>query len=611
MIKKQLNRNFIVILMIFIGSFNMHPQGLSEQKVLLLNSYHPQYNWTNNFTQGIENVLMTQIKPECLYIEYLDGRHMMDNEIFFRALVDFYKQKYVNVKFDAVMTTDDYALEFLMKYKEDIFHDAPVIFGGINDMSKIGKLDPLQYTGVFEGLPVLENLNLIIKAQKGVNKIVILSDLTTQGKEVTAKAREVIKRSKNPGIKIELHDNFSFEQIKEEMKNADKHTAYLILVIIRDIKGRYFSFQQDLPILSASSKAPIYGMWGSLLIGNGSIGGYINDPYTHGQEIGEMTKQILQGAKTKDIPIRLQTIYKPRFDYLQMKKFGFDKKLLPKDAIVYFEPESYYQKHKAVIQTGISLLLALLLLIFLLCFIIRKQRKYNLALNTITKELKQSNDNLHQFSYMTSHQLRSSAVNIDMLLNYYKEEPLDDNEKSWVWDKIRVSSSLIQNTVDDIAKILAIQKQKIINDFKNVTIQKVCDTVMLSYQELIHKGDLKVNFKLEEQPTIITNENILKDIITILIENAIKYRPENRLLVIDVTTQLINKELHLSIQDNGDGLPNSYQKKLFQLYQRGHEHIEGKGLGLYMARLLTYSINAHIEYKNNKGGPTFTLVFNQ
>jgi signal transduction histidine kinase len=600
--------------MIILGSCgSLFSQEKLGKKVLLLNSYHPEYAWTDNFTKGVESQLKIPLEPEWLYVEYLDGRRMMDNEKYFESLVTFYKSKYGNIKFDAIISCDDYALEFLMKHKKDIFKNTPVIFGGINDMFKRNKLDYNEYCGVFEGLPVLENLDLIIKTQKGINKIVILSDKTSQGKQVTERAKELTKNWRNSNVSLTFKDNFSYEEIYREMATVDKNTAYYILVIISDSKGRYFSFQKDLAALSKVSKAPIYGMWGSLMIGSGAIGGYINDPYAHGVEIAMITKKVLKGTKPINIKSKMQTVYKPRFDYNQLVKYNFDKKLLPKEAIVYFEPQSYYSKHKEVIQTAMILLLVLLSLIVALTVVNRKQKKHNNELNVITNELKQSNEHLRQFAYMTSHQLRSSAVNMEMLLNYFKEESLEESEKFWVWEKINKTSLSIQSTVDDIATILSLQKQKAKNEFEKVFIKQIFENLLLSYDQIIKEGSVKIIFDLKNKEFILTNRDVLTGILQILLENSIIYRPKDRELEITIGIQKNHNEYHLSMSDNGDGLPASYKKKLFQLYHRGHQSIEGKGLGLFMARLLTHSIHASIEYNNteNKQGTTFTLVFHK
>ncbi|HJS00693.1 MAG TPA: hypothetical protein VJ780_07155, partial [Flavobacterium sp.] len=158
--KKTKNLDRVLWVVFLCICYTLNAQIFKDKKVLLLNSYHPQYAWTDNFTNAVSDELNKFLEEEGLYIEYLDGRHMIDNQLYFESLITFYRQKYSKIKFDLIISSDDYALEFLMKYKKDIFQNSPVVFGGINDLAKLNQLDSEHFTGIFEGLPVLENLNL-------------------------------------------------------------------------------------------------------------------------------------------------------------------------------------------------------------------------------------------------------------------------------------------------------------------------------------------------------------------------------------------------------------------------------------------------------------------
>ena len=71
-----------------------------------------------------------------------------------------------------------------------------------------------------------------------------------------------------------------------------------------------------------------------------------------------------------------------------------------------------------------------------------------------------------------------------------------------------------------------------------------------------------------------------------------------------------NKEVSLTIHDNGDGLPDSYKNKIFNVYQRGHNEIEGKGLGLYLSKLLSLTVHSTINYlQTDEKGTTFEIIF--
>ncbi len=56
------------------------------ERVLLINSYHPQYSWTAELTRGVQQVLQGRINQEDLYIEFLDGRRMVDDAAYEAAL---------------------------------------------------------------------------------------------------------------------------------------------------------------------------------------------------------------------------------------------------------------------------------------------------------------------------------------------------------------------------------------------------------------------------------------------------------------------------------------------------------------------------------------------
>jgi signal transduction histidine kinase len=70
-------------------------------------------------------------------------------------------------------------------------------------------------------------------------------------------------------------------------------------------------------------------------------------------------------------------------------------------------------------------------------------------------------------------------------------------------------------------------------------------------------------------------------------------------------------KVELEFSDNGLGLDLArYQKKLFDLYQRFHDHVEGRGLGLYLVKTQVDVLNGTIEVKSEpEKGSTFTVIF--
>ena len=82
---------------------------------------------------------------------------------YYQLLYGIYKHKYRYHNYDLIISADDNALNFLIKYRNDLFGEIPVVFNGINNFSKTETM--LQgwkhYTGIIEAFDVRSNLNLI------------------------------------------------------------------------------------------------------------------------------------------------------------------------------------------------------------------------------------------------------------------------------------------------------------------------------------------------------------------------------------------------------------------------------------------------------------------
>ena len=200
-----------------------------------------------------------------------------------------------------------------------------------------------------------------------------------------------------------------------------------------------------------------------------------------------------------------------------------------------------------------------------------------------------------------------------MLLDYYQDTTLDDSQKKWTLEKLKSTSYKIENTVNDISKILNHQEIKSEVTYENILLFPFFTAILADFEETIKNEKINVHLNLKNNDILFSHKEVLKEITTILLENAIKYRPAERILHITISFEENTFEKKLILQDDGDGLPLPYEKRIFKLYQRGHKNIEGNGVGLYMAKLLAYSIHANIEYLKNQSqkGATFQIIFNK
>jgi signal transduction histidine kinase len=127
-------------------------------------------------------------------------------------------------------------------------------------------------------------------------------------------------------------------------------------------------------------------------------------------------------------------------------------------------------------------------------------------------------------------------------------------------------------------------------DFEYANVEFILD--------LQYKGD--ITFDPEKVRRVIVN--LAKNALEAMYDRKRKY-------TFTVHSQKINQKLYLSFEDNGPGLPDSVQERIFQTFATEGK-VNGTGIGLYMAKWTMDTHGGEIQYKTEKGkGTTFTLVF--
>jgi len=181
------------------------------KRVLILNSYHEGFQWTEDQTLAATETLMEGIEDLELYVEYMDTKRIY-NEEYLEHLHHVLELKYKDIKLDAIIATDDNALQFAIKHHEDIFGETPVCFCGINAYDESQMADKPQFTGLVEVLDVKATIDLALRQRPGTKKVFVVVDDTPTGK---GQARDVAAVAGQ-------YDNLQFEFLRgAELSNAE------------------------------------------------------------------------------------------------------------------------------------------------------------------------------------------------------------------------------------------------------------------------------------------------------------------------------------------------------------------------------------------------------
>jgi len=237
-----------------------------------------------------------------------------------------------------------------------------------------------------------------------------------------------------------------------------------------------------------------------------------------------------------------------------------------------------------------------------------------------TQQLEASNDNLirlnkdmDNFIYSASHDLKSPVNNIEGLIQLLKLE-LDTTSNKTVNDligRIESSTAKVKNTVLNLTDIVKIQSNPY-QDIQMVDIRETIKEILLENEMIVQQSKAIITFSLNIE-VIEYSKQAFKSILYNLIINAIKYRSPDRTPMIEVHSNYnpYTKRNEISVKDNGLGIDlNLYRDKVFNLFKRFHDHIEGSGIGLYIINKIVEGKGGKIEIESTvNAGSTFKVIF--
>lgn len=251
--------------------------------------------------------------------------------------------------------------------------------------------------------------------------------------------------------------------------------------------------------------------------------------------------------------------------------------------------------------------------IFIFAYDVTEQVKNREALALKNELLIKINNDLDNFIYTASHDLRAPVSNIEGLINALKYSLGDDMNKNEEFGDIMklVSSSIdrFKNTIQELTEISKVQKE-VEEEIEYVYFEEVLEEIQLLYQEQIKSTEAKIIVNLNEGLGFRFSRKNFRSIIHNLVSNALKYRQSDIRPEILIKTELMSNYLIFSVKDNGLGIPRNQLDKVFTMFKRFHSHVEGTGVGLYIVKRIIDNAGGKIEVESSEGkGTTFRVFF--
>ncbi|TKC10527.1 chemotaxis protein CheR [Pedobacter polaris] len=217
------------------------------------------------------------------------------------------------------------------------------------------------------------------------------------------------------------------------------------------------------------------------------------------------------------------------------------------------------------------------------------------------------NADLDHFIHAASHDLLAPLGNIETSINVMNHIALSDAKLIDVLDLINRSIKTYRLLITDIGVIAKVEHEMAVMEMVN--LNEIIDNVEWSLTDKIKQSGAKIIRNLEVNELSFSRKN-LRSIMFNLISNAIKFKGNEEPLI-NIQCQKVGKNIILKIKDNGKGIDAQGLDKIFAMYGRLNQDIEGSGIGLYLAKKIINAAGGKIVVESEPGkGSIFTIYLN-
>lgn len=270
---------------------------------------------------------------------------------------------------------------------------------------------------------------------------------------------------------------------------------------------------------------------------------------------------------------------------------------------IYFPGKTYELLHRMKLWVFLTILFLIILII-----------SFTFVILTLLHQKKLSEIKTDFINNMT-HELKTPIVTSSLAAELIQREEVIVNPT-----KIKKYASIIldennrlQNQIEQVLQVAILESGNQQFKIRRTNIDELLKGVLNSFGLRIKEGNIKFKLKLgATNPYIMADKVHMLNIFYNLIDNAIKYTPDNP--VINVSTWNDNNKIIISVKDNGIGISKENQQNIFKNLFRvpiGNIHeVRGFGLGLYYVKTIIDQFGGKIKLTSDLGkGSNFELSF--
>lgn len=321
------------------------------RRVLMLHAFNYTFPATTLIADGARKRLLER-SPQPLEIDadFLDLARNTDAEYESRVAM-FLRLKYGKRPPDVVITLGSAALPFIVRHRDDIAPNVPVVFTSVSPQTHNALRLPANIVGIISEFNLDKTLALAERLQPDASRLFVVSGSGDVDRRWQSIARKTIEDRERKFEVTYLFDR-SYAKLIEEVSNIPGDAIVIYLTMFADSERNAFVPAQVAGSLAAVSPAPLYAPYDTY-IGNGIVGGFVENFESVGVRAADLTLQILAGNDSAAIAPQPDPGQAYRVDYRAMVRWKLQESRLPPHTTVLFKEPTIWTEFRGTVIAAI------------------------------------------------------------------------------------------------------------------------------------------------------------------------------------------------------------------------------------------------------------------
>ncbi|HEY8245535.1 MAG TPA: ATP-binding protein [Casimicrobiaceae bacterium] len=527
------------------------------------------------------------------------------------AFLELMKAKYTGVQVDAIVAIGSFGLDFALKYRAELWSDAPIVYQVMSSDPPFGEPHPPRVTGILAYPEADESLALARRLQPDAKRIAIVAGFGAGDQARAKRMVDAVARDAN-GLEVVRLDHLPLAEVRAALAVLPRDSIVMYEGFARDTNGATY-FPADVGgLLAASSSAPMYGHFDSLL-GRGFVGGALMESAEQGRIAGELAADVLTQRVAPDAPPRAGARPTCAVDVRQLERWGIPAGRLPDDCVQAFREAGLLELYPWQASGALALIILQAVLLGLLLYQWRQKRHAALETQRMRVELAHAARlaAVGELTAAISHEInqplgavQSSADAAEMLL----ESPSPRLERV---REILANIRAANHRASEVVRRLRTLLHKHEPTRQTFDLNETVDDVLRMVDAELRRRRIGIESSSAQRPLWLEGDAVqIQQVVLNLLLNAMdaigNAPSERRRIRVRVASDGEGMAV-LQVSDRGEGIAEEDLPRLFESFFTTKTN--GMGLGLSVSHSIVKAHGGRIQARNNShGGATFAVA---